>query len=153
MLINAFATNLPVVLSLLNSFSNHTLMFNITGTLKVKMAEQQVSDRFRKREFVLSDNSSQYPQQLCFQLVQDKCGLIDAFNPGDEIRVFFNLRGREWTSPKGEVKYFNTIDAWKIELASQAQPVNNAGMSMNTAAPVSDVSSFTSNGDSDDLPF
>src|SRR5690348_12834361 len=96
-------------------------MFNITGTLKVKMAEQQVSERFRKRDFVITDNSSQYPQHITFQLVQDRCNLIDSFKEGDEIRVFFNLRGREWT-PKdgGPVKYFNTVEAWKIENAGTA---------------------------------
>ncbi|HTL81531.1 MAG TPA: DUF3127 domain-containing protein, partial [Bacteroidia bacterium] len=82
-------------------------MFNITGILKLKTDEQKVSDRFRKRDFVLTDTSSQYPQHITFQLVQDRCSLIDNIPVGAEIRVFFNLRGREWT-PKdgGPVKYF-----------------------------------------------
>jgi hypothetical protein len=125
-------------------------MFNITGTLKLKSAEQQVSEKFRKRDFVLTDNSSQYPQYISFQLVQDKCSLIDSFNPGDEIRVFFNLRGREWKAPTGEIKFFNTIEAWKIEAVNQAQPVNNgAGMA------ATGVNSFAGNGaqEEDDLPF
>lgn len=70
-------------------------MFNITGTLKAKYEEQRVSERFRKRDFVITDNSSQYPQHISFQLVQDRCSLIDSFNPGDKLHVFFNLRGRE----------------------------------------------------------
>ncbi|GAB4141824.1 MAG: hypothetical protein Fur0041_17020 [Bacteroidia bacterium] len=126
-------------------------MFNITGTLKVKFKEQQVSEKFKKREFVLTENSSQYPQHINFQLVQDKCGLIDNFNVGDQIRVFFNLRGREWTSPQGEVKYFNTIDAWKIEAVNAAPQMNQQAPAMNTvAAP--EITTFSSE-DSDDLPF
>lgn len=131
-------------------------MFNITGTLKVKFPEQQVSDRFRKRDIVITDNSSQYPQHITFQLTQDKCGLIDAYNPGDEIRVFFNLRGREWNDPKtNQVKYFNTIEAWKIEGVNTA----NAGMQqqrpvMQQSAPTPETNSFSSSSDdSDDLPF
>ncbi|MBI3511523.1 MAG: DUF3127 domain-containing protein [Bacteroidetes bacterium] len=127
-------------------------MFNITGVLKLKTDEQKVSDRFRKRDFIITDNSSQYPQHITFQLVQDKCSLIDRFNPGDEIRVYFNLRGREWT-PKdgGPLKYFNTVEAWKIEPANNMAQ-NNPAVQMNQSAPAPDVSTFTSGG-SDDLPF
>ena len=84
-------------------------MFQITGTLKAKFQESQVSDKFRKREFVITENSSQYPQILSFQLTQDRCSLIDNVNLGDEIKVHFNLRGREWTNAQGEVKYFNSF--------------------------------------------
>ena len=125
---------------------------DITGILKVKGEAQQVSEKFRKREFVLSDNSSQYPQHISFQLTQDKCGLIDQYNVGDEIKVQFNLRGREWNGPQG-IKYFNTLEAWRIEKVgagqSSAPAQNNAGMQENTAAPV-----FNSSiSDNDDLPF
>jgi hypothetical protein len=122
-------------------------MFNLTGTLKVKSAEQQVSEKFRKREFVITDNSSQYPQHISFQLTQDKCSLIDSVKVGDEIKVFFNLRGREWKSPKdGELKYFNSLEAWKIE---------KAGATTASSAPVSepDVTSFSASEGESDLPF
>ena len=90
-------------------------MYNVTGTLKVKNQEQQISEKFKKREFVITDNSSQYPQHISFQLTQDKCSLLDTCKVGDEIKVHFNLRGREWTNPQGEVKFFNSLEAWKIE--------------------------------------
>jgi hypothetical protein len=122
-------------------------MFNITGTLKVKSAEQQVSEKFRKREFVITDNSSQYPQHISFQLTQDKCSLIDSCKVGEDIKVFFNLRGREWKSPKdGEMKYFNSLEAWKIE---------KAGNTTSASAPVAepDVTSFSASEGENDLPF
>lgn len=119
---------------------------DITGILKVKTEAQQVSEKFRKREFVLTDNSSQYPQHISFQLTQDKCSLLDQYNVGDEMKVHFNLRGREWTSPKGEIKYFNTLEAWRIE--------GGSGGGNNTAATtMSNVSTFTAAADGDDLPF
>lgn len=78
-----------------------------------------VSDKFSKREFVLTtDHTTQYQQHVAFQLSQDKCSMLDAFNEGDVIKVQFNLRGREWQSPSGDVKYFNTLDAWKIEVCN-----------------------------------
>jgi hypothetical protein len=120
---------------------------DITGVLKLKTEAQQVSDKFRKREFVLTDNSSQYPQHISFQLTQDKCSLLDQYNVGDEIKVHFNLRGREWTSPKGEIKYFNTLEAWRIEGGAGAKNTSSSS-SMNDVA-----ATFTASSQEDDLPF
>ncbi|HRD40541.1 MAG TPA: DUF3127 domain-containing protein [Bacteroidia bacterium] len=124
----------------------------VTGILKMKFDTQKVSDRFSKREFVLTtEATSPYPQHVSFQLTQDKCNLLDQYNIGDEMKIQFNLRGREWNGPQG-IKYFNTLEAWRIEKmnggasnqSSQAQSNNSE-----TASPV-----FTSNiSDNDDLPF
>lgn len=88
---------------------------DITGILHVKSETQQVSDKFKKRDFVLRDESSQYTQYIQFQLCQDKVSLLDQYGIGDEIKVHFNLRGREWVNPKNESKYFNTLDVWRVE--------------------------------------
>ena len=82
----------------------------LTGILKVKKSESIVNDKFKKLEFVVTDTASQYPQHVSLQLTQDRTSLLDNVNEGDKITVSFNLRGREWTSPQGEVKYFNTLD-------------------------------------------
>src|SRR5437868_6367023 len=87
----------------------------LTGTLKLKRDEQAVSEKFKKREFVITDNSSQYPQIISFQATQDRCAILDPIQVGDVVTVHFNIRGREWTSPQGEIKYFNTLEAWKID--------------------------------------
>lgn len=92
--------------------------FEITGTLKLKQETQVVSDKFSKREFVITtDMTTPYPQYINLQLTQDKCNLLDSVNLGDEIKVSFNLRGREWNGPQG-VKYFNSLEAWRIEKMS-----------------------------------
>ncbi len=77
---------------------------------------KQVTERFRKREFVLelADNPK-YPQFVQFQLTGDRCEEIDSFKVGDEVRVEFSLRGREWKSPRGETKFFNSLDVWTID--------------------------------------
>lgn len=92
------------------------MAIQISGKLHATFEAQQVTQRFRKREFVveLSDNPD-YPQFVMFQLTGDRCDNIDGFNIGDVVNVEFNLRGREWTSPQGETKYFNSLDVWKIE--------------------------------------
>ena len=118
-------------------------MYNLTGTLKLKNQEQQVSEKFKKREFVVTDNSSQYPQHVSFQLTQDKCSLLDPCKVGDEVKVYFNLRGREWTNPQGEVKFFNSLEAWKIEgNFSNKEKAVEAGMNETFSATAPD-----------DLPF
>lgn len=99
---------------------------DVTGILKVKNAEQVVSEKFKKREFVITDNSTQYPQHIQFQLTQDRCALLDSYNVGSEIKVHFNLRGREWTNPQGEVKYFNSLEAWRIEGKAASAPAAQA---------------------------
>ena len=82
----------------------------ITGKLLECMDTVQVSERFRKREFVLeyADNP-EYPEYIKFELAQDRCELLDSFQPGQKVRVDFDLKGRRWTDPQGQVKYFNSL--------------------------------------------
>ena len=86
----------------------------ISGRVKMIGQPQHVSQAFKKRELVLT-TEEQYPQDILIEFHQDKVNLLDMFRPGDAVRVHINLRGREWTNPQGEVKYFNTIQGWKIE--------------------------------------
>jgi hypothetical protein len=96
-------------------------MFTYTGILKIKNPEVKISDRFKKREFVLTEQtSSPYPQTVLFQLTQERCNLIDDVNIGDEITVHFYLRGREWKNPQGEIKFFNSLEVFKIEKKSSS---------------------------------
>lgn len=91
------------------------MSLTLTGTIKKIGATDQVTDNFKKREIVITDDSnSQYPQHIQLQASHDRCTILDQFYVGDNVTVHFNLRGREWTSPQGEVKYFNTLDIWKI---------------------------------------
>ena len=103
-------------------------MFKIKGEIKVIGDAFQVTEKFKKRAFVLIDDSSQYPQYINFQLVQDKCELIEGFQVGQRIEVNFNLRGREWTDKNGIIKYFNTLDVWRIvyeESSTETPPIPN----------------------------
>ena len=111
-------------------------MYTTKGTIKVINQTQQITEKFSKREFVI-ETDSQYPKPNLFQMNNDKCSLIDGFKVGDKVEVFWNLNGKEWTNPAGETKYFNTLEAWKIERVGNA-PV------MNPNAP---------NEEKDDLPW
>lgn len=87
---------------------------NVTGKVKSVGAEQQVSASFKKRELVVTTDE-QYPQFIMIEFHQDKCDLLNNLQVGQQVNVSINLRGREWTNPQGEAKYFNSIQGWKVE--------------------------------------
>ncbi|MBW6490944.1 MAG: DUF3127 domain-containing protein [Lentimicrobium sp.] len=126
------------------------MAFEITGKLVEKFEIQNVSDKFKKREFVIEyrDNpNSSFSEFLKFQLTQDRCNLIDVNQLGQDIKVWFNLRGRKWEKD-GNVSYFTNLEAWKIEAAS-------GGMSSSAPASLPDVASsdYTKDDPGNDLPF
>jgi len=91
----------------------------VSGKIKLVNATQVVSDKFSKRTLVVV-TSDQYPQEIEIQFTQDKCSLLDGIRPGQDVTIGVNLRGRMWTNPQGEEKYFNTIEGWKIDAQGQA---------------------------------
>lgn len=94
-------------------------MNTIKGKVIVKNDTIKVSEKFSKRTFVIAEPGD-YPQLIEVELQQDKCSLIDSIQVGQVVEAHYNLRGRSWTNPQGEVKYFNTIVVWKIDAALQS---------------------------------
>ena len=92
--------------------------FELSGKLIEKYDTVQVSDTFKKREFVIehADTSSgkEFIDLIKFQLTRDRCALIDRYNINDEIKVSFKIRGKRWEK-EGRVSYFMNLEAWKIE--------------------------------------
>ena len=86
---------------------------NIKGKIKVIGQTKTFGSGFTKRDLVVT-TQEQYPQDILVEFTKDNCETLNNYNVGDEVEVGINLRGREWTSPQGEVKYFNTIQGWKI---------------------------------------
>lgn len=88
----------------------------IQGRIKQIFATESVGQNgFQKRDVVITTDG-QYPQDIIIQFTQGNCALLDNLQIGQMVKIHFNLQGREWTSPQGEVKYFNTVVGWKIEL-------------------------------------
>lgn len=130
-------------------------MFKLTGTVKVINPTQQVSEKFMKREFVVTDSSGMYPQDIMFQSTQDKCSLLDSIQINDTVEVSFNLRGREWVSPQGETRYFNTLEAWRIEKMGGSNNGGGFGTPQDMGMPSAPAAPDFGGGSSeeDDLPF
>jgi hypothetical protein len=110
-----------------------TNRFETEGVIRAIMDPQQVTDSFRKREFALEIDDGRYAQTVKFQLVQDKTALLDDFGVGQQVRVHFNLRGREYIRKSdGEMDYWTNLECWRIEKAEdtgqdsdQTPPSNN----------------------------
>ncbi len=122
----------------------------IKGKLLEIFETQQVTGTFKKREFVVeyADNP-QYPEFVKFELIQDKCDLLDSYQIGQEVNISFNLKGRKWVDPKGETKYFNSLQAWRINPAESA----NSAESSAPMPSAQDEPEWLASDDSDDLPF
>jgi len=123
----------------------------VQGKIKL-IGETQTfgSNGFRKREVVVT-TEEQYPQHIMIEFVQDKTDSLNTYQVGQQVKVSINLRGREWTNPQGEVKYFNSIQGWRIEALQQEAATDNM-------PPVPPMDAFEPAGelnkdDHDDLPF
>ncbi|TPV96207.1 MAG: DUF3127 domain-containing protein [Myxococcales bacterium FL481] len=86
----------------------------ITGTIQKIFDQKQITDTFSKRDMVLVTDDD-YPQTLLVEFPKDKGDKLNFHKEGDRVTVRINLRGREWTSPKGEVRYFTSISGWRID--------------------------------------
>lgn len=136
----------------------------VRGKLYKKMDTEQIKETFRKREFILeyADNP-QYPQYVKFELIQDRCEDLDAFQEGQEIEVTFDLRGREWTAQDGRVLYFTSLNAYRLAAVqtvpqtsgqepSQPQPQPQTPPPQNQPQEPTQQAGGAAD-DEDDLPF
>ncbi|MDY0102997.1 MAG: DUF3127 domain-containing protein [Lentimicrobium sp.] len=124
------------------------MAFELTGKLVEKFDTQNVSEKFKKREFVIEfrDNpNSSFTEFIKFQLTQDRCNLIDNFQVGQDLKIWFNLRGRKWEKD-GNVSYFTNLEGWKMEASSEQSA---------SAAPLPDTNTqgFDPGDSTNDLPF
>jgi hypothetical protein len=100
------------------------MAFEITGKVIDISPVNQVSDKFKKREFVIekkeTGGAAVFIDYVKFQLIQDKCDLINESYLNEDVKIWFNLKGNKWERD-GKVNYFTNLDAWKIEKTSSAQ--------------------------------
>jgi hypothetical protein len=111
----------------------------VTGKIHFVGALRVVSEKFKSKDVVLLTNEK-FPQYITIQFTQDKTELVNQNDIGVQVEVSINLRGREWKSPTGEIKYFNTIEGWQINEAEKAPVLKET--------PI-----IVDDSNNDDLPF
>ncbi|MBK6947199.1 MAG: DUF3127 domain-containing protein [Haliscomenobacter sp.] len=122
------------------------MSFEVEGKLYKKFPAESKTESFQAREFVIEIESGNYPQFIKFQLVQDKCSLLDDYQEGEIIRVFFDLRGREWQG-----KFFTNLNAWRLDKPKKTETEAPAQAGNSSAFPsASDEPHFDTETD---LPF
>ncbi len=123
------------------------MSFEITGKLTEKFNTQEVTNTFKKREFVIEkvENAGgrEFTEVIKFQLSQDRCDLIDPYNLNEDIKVHFNIKGRKWEKD-GRVSYFTNLEAWRLEKVATEQ-----GSDIPPQPALDDIPPETEN----DLPF
>ena len=132
------------------------MSFEIEGKLHKVFETEQKSETFRTREFVIETMQGSYSQFIKFQLTQDRCDIIEPFKTDQQIKVYFDLRGRQWQD-----KFFTNLQAWRVELVGEAQPApmpeqHEVAHSENGGSAKSTGMSGTQDtgaDDFDDLPF
>jgi hypothetical protein len=131
------------------------MSFEIEGKLHHVYDAEKKSESFRTREFVIETMQGSYSQFIKFQLTQDRCDILDPYKVGQQVKVYFDLRGRQWQD-----KYFTNLQAWRIEAIGESQPAPmpnrrevvhsaNGGAAKSSGAPEGDEGT----SDFDDLPF
>lgn len=96
----------------------------IQGKVKTVLAQQTFGSGFTKREVVITTEEN-YPQHLLVEFVQDKVALLAELKEGDAVKISINLRGREWQAPDGTIKYFNSIQGWRLDKLTDTAAVQN----------------------------
>lgn len=129
------------------------MSYELTGKLVSKSDTVQRTESFKTREFVVEKtddiNGKTITNYVKFQCVQDKTAIIDKVNTGDEIKVYFNIKGSKWEK-EGRVNYITNLDAWRIE-----QILGNKGKSGGDNEYLEPLDTFTASPSDavDDLPF
>lgn len=125
---------------------------SITGTIKMIGKTQDISEKFRKRECVITEPGGQYPAHIPVEFTQDRCGLVDGFKEGEEVTITAFVNGREWTGKDGVTKYFLSLSGNRIERTGATASAPNGGGRQSVPAPTA-ADMPPVGGDDDDLPF
>lgn len=131
-------------------------MYETTGKIKVISDTQSFASGFTKREFVVTTAHDKFPQDLKFEVVKDKCAMLDSFQVDQQVQVNFDIRGNEYNG-----KYFVNLSCWKLQAADGSSgpsraPARSQGAASSQAASSGepDMADLRSDDDFDDeVPF
>jgi len=117
------------------------MTYEVVGSICELFPEQQITEKFKKREVVLEVQDGMYPQFVKIEFVQDKCSLLDDYSKNETVKIFFNLTGRSYVGKDGNTGYITSLRGWKME--RQGDAPSSSSYTNDSSAPFSD----------DDVPF
>jgi hypothetical protein len=84
--------------------------FKLEGAIINKLPAKQVTETFRVQEFILKVGDDKYPQEVKFQLVNDKIYLLDFIQVNDTVELVFELRGKAYKET-----HYNTLNVLEVK--------------------------------------
>ena len=123
-------------------------MYEATGKLKVIFDTQTFPSGFTKREFVVTTGDENYPQDLKFEIIKDKCAWLDKFEQGQDVTVHFDIRGNEYKD-----KYYVNLNCWKILGGSGSDSSSSGDQSAAQPSANNEVEPSPDDLVNDDIPF
>jgi len=127
----------------------------VLAVLELQSGTSKKGSEWKKRDFVIETLDEKFPKKVCFTLFGDRadaCPSIDSV-----VNVAFDIDAHEYNG-----KWFNSVNAWKVEPASHAtvqvaQQATNPSPAVTvqpavTAAQPSETKPQTESAGSD-LPF
>ena len=129
------------------------MSYELAGKLIAKYDTVQRTETFKTREFVVEKtediNGRTITNFIKFQAIQDKTNILDKLTIGDEVKVYFNIKGSKWEK-EGKTNYITNLDAWRIEQLLQGK---TAASDEDGHLEPLDTFSATASDAVDDLPF
>ena len=117
------------------------MAYDLTGKIKLIQEAKTFDSGFTKREMVVIVEDGKYPQEINLEFVQDKISLLDNLQPGQEVTVTFDIRGREYNG-----RYFNNLQGWKVVAADEQSATADTGFQEPGISTAADF-------DEGDIPF
>lgn len=105
--------------------------------LDIQGGTSKTGNEWKKQDFVI-ETQEQYAKKVCFTLFNktDICPKV-----GEEVTVHFDITANEYNG-----KWYNSVNAWKVEKSQSAQPAQSAPQSVQPPTQQQTKAS-------DDLPF
>ena len=126
------------------------MAYELSGKIKLIQEPRTFDSGFTKREMVVIVEDGRYPQEINLEFVQDKVSLLENLQPGQEVTVSFDIRGREYNG-----RYFNNLQGWKLVTLGEDSGNGQGNKSMGEPGEPAGFSQGPSPGDfgDDDIPF
>jgi len=82
----------------------------VKGKIFIIGETETVGQKDFKKRLLVVETDEQYSQKIPIDFVQDKVGLLDAFQNGQNVTVGVNVRGSEYNG-----KYYVNFQGWSIK--------------------------------------
>lgn len=123
-------------------------MYEASGKIKLISDTQTFPSGFSKREFVVTTGDGKYPQDLKFEMVKDKCSILDGYKEGADVKVSFDIRGNEYNG-----KYYVNLSCWKLESGGGGGGRDEYSQEAPDAEPSAEDLRKQDDFDDDQIPF